>query len=506
MDGFFTNIREYQYNKDHYLSAYTIFFSGEGFPKCVEIFRLGYKTTTYLNSVQAALKSGSYVGYENVFVEEIPYPDNETELLVSQQINLAKGFKLFKYTTPEDFPTYNEQSLSYPFLPVVDKTYKQGLLKQSFVFDQNNRLLQKDSINYDFKEHLIGKSLFTYTVQSGNALSKYFHSYTDFTNNNISRFPVERGFCNPYFVFTNIIGPIIQYDFKQHYRNRVLRKHSETKEFFYDTEGLNGISVTKKDYEYWDSDYLSKSVNTTVYEPISGDTVVLSENFYYPNHLPSWYNWNVSALINSNRISKVVASQIVSNGTPTYRNATVFNNFDTSSYAYTPGDNINNIVSEVEKVLESKSTSDFHSKIDVQIYDSDRNILELKQSNGVPVSYIYGYNNSQPVAQLVGVSYSEISPTLLGDIHSKSNLDNDSCHGSVSCNETNLRTELNKLRQAFPDSQITTYTYNPLIGVTSVTDPRGQTSYYDYDNFNRLKAVRDSAGNLLEETTYNYKN
>ena len=52
---------------------------------------------------------------------------------------------------------------------------------------------------------------------------------------------------------------------------------------------------------------------------------------------------------------------------------------------------------------------------------------------------------------------------------------------------------------------ITTYTYDPLVGVTSITDSRGYTIFYEYDDFNRLKAVRDDEGNLVSDYNYNYR-
>jgi YD repeat-containing protein len=54
------------------------------------------------------------------------------------------------------------------------------------------------------------------------------------------------------------------------------------------------------------------------------------------------------------------------------------------------------------------------------------------------------------------------------------------------------------------DAQMTSYTYDPLIGMTSITDPRGQTVHYEYDGFGRLERIIDHEGNILEEYKYNY--
>lgn len=55
-------------------------------------------------------------------------------------------------------------------------------------------------------------------------------------------------------------------------------------------------------------------------------------------------------------------------------------------------------------------------------------------------------------------------------------------------------------------AQMTTYTYSPLVGITSITDARGETAYYEYDSFQRLKNVKDSKGHIISQTDYHYKN
>ncbi|MDT3403739.1 RHS repeat protein [Mucilaginibacter terrae] len=56
------------------------------------------------------------------------------------------------------------------------------------------------------------------------------------------------------------------------------------------------------------------------------------------------------------------------------------------------------------------------------------------------------------------------------------------------------------------DAQLSTYTYKPLVGITSMIDPRGQVTTYEYDSFQRLKTVRDENGKVVKDMEYHYKN
>ena len=55
------------------------------------------------------------------------------------------------------------------------------------------------------------------------------------------------------------------------------------------------------------------------------------------------------------------------------------------------------------------------------------------------------------------------------------------------------------------DAQIISYTNDPLIGVTSISDVNSLPTYYEYDGLQRLHTVRDSQGNILKSTEYNFK-
>ena len=63
---------------------------------------------------------------------------------------------------------------------------------------------------------------------------------------------------------------------------------------------------------------------------------------------------------------------------------------------------------------------------------------------------------------------------------------------------------IDELRLYPKDALMTTYTYNPLIGMTSQCDANNRITYYEYDVFNRLALVRDQDNNILKKICYNY--
>ena len=55
------------------------------------------------------------------------------------------------------------------------------------------------------------------------------------------------------------------------------------------------------------------------------------------------------------------------------------------------------------------------------------------------------------------------------------------------------------------DAQMTSYTYDPLVGMTSETGPDNKTTTYKYDDFGRLEFVKDHHGDVINKYTYHYK-
>ena len=129
--------------------------------------------------------------------------------------------------------------------------------------------------------------------------------------------------------------------------------------------------------------------------------------------------------------------------------------------------------------------------------DTQGRILEFKNKNGVFVTRFYGYDDKYLIVEVVNSTYSN----MLLKLQNLQTPFNQSTHA----NKDDIHTMMSELREVMPEAQITSYTHNPLIGVTSITDPRGNVIYYEYDDFNRLKNIKDKYGKILSENQYYYK-
>jgi hypothetical protein len=57
----------------------------------------------------------------------------------------------------------------------------------------------------------------------------------------------------------------------------------------------------------------------------------------------------------------------------------------------------------------------------------------------------------------------------------------------------------------YPNSaEMTSYTYSPEIGVTSINDARAGINFYEYDGFQRLVNIKDQYGNIVKNYVYHY--
>jgi YD repeat-containing protein len=63
---------------------------------------------------------------------------------------------------------------------------------------------------------------------------------------------------------------------------------------------------------------------------------------------------------------------------------------------------------------------------------------------------------------------------------------------------------IDELRLYPSNAQMTTYTYTPLVGMSSSCDVDNRATYYNYDALGRLHSVRDKDGNTVKAYSYHY--
>ncbi len=64
---------------------------------------------------------------------------------------------------------------------------------------------------------------------------------------------------------------------------------------------------------------------------------------------------------------------------------------------------------------------------------------------------------------------------------------------------------IDELRLYPAKALVTTFTYEPSIGVTTQCDANNRITYYEYDDFNRLKMIKDKDGSILKMHNYKYQ-
>ena len=143
-------------------------------------------------------------------------------------------------------------------------------------------------------------------------------------------------------------------------------------------------------------------------------------------------------------------------------------------------------------------------------YNAKGNPLEIFKENDIHTAYIWGYNDTYPVITAENVTFSVLNDAVVNAAPNSlvSLLDQIGDMTTVQQKDawktfnTNLRAY-----SGLSNALVTTYTYKPLVGITSSTDPNGIPTYYEYDAFGRLIIVRDNGtfgGNIVKKYDYHY--
>lgn len=214
------------------------------------------------------------------------------------------------------------------------------------------------------------------------------------------------------------------------------------------------------------------------YEPVR------TRRFYYSFDYTDSVNTELAA---RNRINVPVKTELIENGRPVASLETVCMR-------------TGNVILPTSTFLKKGNMSEIADRYDILAYDPHRNPVYVSRNDESKRVYIWGYNWSEPVAEIRNAAYEEVLRLDSGNMIARIGRSNDLPGDSAEMQW------LHALRGNLPDAEVTIFTYVPLLGIESVTDPAGRTTYYEYDAANRLAKIRDEHGNVLEAYEYHYRN
>ncbi len=425
---------------------------------------------------------------------------------------------------------YFSQSYHIAYSSVV-KSFNEGMNKGASQYNYNiafdalpiigssSTLVGTPRTNSFGTGELLSEKHYKQTANGLKLIQEKINSYHTDTNlqNEIQGYTVGYdGFYN----FTAVLydfstqGTTTYYDVNKYYVKSKWRYLDQTIEKQYDLNGLNPIETTTN-YFYDNPDHLQ----VTRTEVLNSEGNLTKTKMQYPEDITS-----VVALTYDNLTTdELNAINLLK--APTNINPNRQNRVTTPIQTETIIEDINgNLLSKSVQRTNYKIESNLVLPFDIQVlkgtysttntlenriqyhkYDQDTGKpLEISKTDDVHVVYIWGYQNQFPIAKIENATYSQVQE-FVSNLQSLSNADNDRTL-NYDGKEGLLRQALDNLRNQLPNAMVSTYTYDPLIGVTSMTDPRGYTMYYEYDDFNRLLYIKDKAGNILSENEYNYGN
>lgn len=240
--------------------------------------------------------------------------------------------------------------------------------------------------------------------------------------------------------------------------------------------------------------------------------------FSYPNDFNNLNVSWISDLRNSQCLSKIIENvQTVSRLGKHYVSGGVFNKYFSGGKGnlqetYFLNNEANLDVSTFKFSHLSKGTvppttnvifgidNRYFLKTSIISYTPDLNIREIRNGDDAITTYLWGYSGQYPIAEIKNATYSEVATAL-----TQAAIDNLNSSHTEATMETLIRDAADKLRTDLPKAMVSSYTYKPLVGMTSKTDPRGIKETYTYDGMQRLQAILDHLNNVTKSVDYHYR-
>lgn len=419
-----------------------------------------FDITTDYNIIPTEKTQGSDVGYQYVTVKQLDKNGN------------SKGKTVHTFRSPLEYPNEGGLVPIMPVVPIPNLDYKRGQPLSEKVYNEAGQILSETTNEYITTEFQKNDGIKILGNYDKNMVGEYF-SYDNY-----------QALANHY------PGIILTTPYKSFEKFGITLPSKKKETSYFYKNGIQSSVMTTTDYVYNPEDYPLSETQTIT----GGDTYLSS--YKYAKEKSN------QRLITANMIGIALETETKKNGQMKEKTETFYADlshlFPSSIASY----NLQTAAATTELTYEK--------------YDSFGNLLQYRTKDGIPVSIIWGYNSTQPIAKIQGIAYDQIGQiagSQLTTFISASNTDALAAPGDA---ETALLSAMETFRAAIgaQSSGITTYTYDPLIGVRSITPPLGARELYYYDSANRLKEIKqiqtDASGTTslktVKEFKYNYKN
>lgn len=424
--------------------------------------------------------SDNYIGYSRI----------EERTIDTQNQNKGKKISIF-YNRPNLYSTvqnlignfifWNDPDVSngYSYLetarfPEYSSYDINGTISREEFFDSTSEKIKE--IFYDYNHDYFNVPLIARDNIIGKGLLQNFHNYYTFNE--------------PYGFYNYTEGTLSHLQTYKILNKSIPLITKTTKDYF------NGIALNSTVSYQYNGKYLPTLVSS---ESSSGE--ILENKYDYTlekgnSYLDVKNIQSIPLLTEVKKNGKTISkTEIIYPTTEQQARGRILNNTDNKDFPLP--------YNVLKYSLDNLNISDL--EVNYDYYDNKGNLQQYTTKAGVSTAIIWGYNQTQPIANIEGATYAQVSSLATVIINASNDDANDTAVGNPK--EQDLIIALDAFRVALPNYQVTTYSYDPLIGVRSITPPSGVREVYVYDTANRLKEVRENSsnGNILKSYEYHYK-
>lgn len=335
----------------------------------------------------------------------------------------------------------------FPFPPPVNPEHLSGLLLNQKVYNNDGQLLKETTNEY---------------VDNEIANGEVTGAKIAFAVRNITTSTTSSQFA------------FVPYSYKSAW---VYLSRSTQKDYFFNPQNILSTLTT---YEY-----NSKNIKPSIVKVENSKQENVITNYYYPTDFASEAPYN--KMVDSNIIAPVIEQQ-------QFKNETLENLVRTNYY--TP---FTDLYVPKNQVYKTNGYA-LDTLIQFHAYDNRGNILMQSKTRGPKECYIWSYDGTFPIAKVQNADYTTVVSLLGGAVAVEK------FRNTIVPTKEQVTAFLAPLRSSpvLKEALITTFVFEPLVGMKSSTDHKGMPTYFEYDNFQRLKNIKDQNSHIVKNYQYNY--